>query len=122
MPITRSMSGATKKVEKVPDGPKQKSKPKQKSNPKQNSGIRPYTIKDEAFNVFMVKDYVKRYYETHPFSVFFPMEAAEGGYLEWANMTDADKDKWIEYTKKRHAEGASVWTIRLECLPTYNCN
>ncbi|KAL6583216.1 hypothetical protein OROMI_005294 [Orobanche minor] len=54
MPITRStMSGATKKVEKLPDGPKQKSRPKQKS------GLHPRTIK--------MKDYVKRYYETHPF-------------------------------------------------------
>ncbi|KAL6583214.1 hypothetical protein OROMI_005292 [Orobanche minor] len=36
------------------------------------------------------------------------MEASEGGYLEWANMTDVDKDKWIQYTRKRKAEGILI--------------
>lgn len=40
MAFTRSMSGATKKIEKVP---KQKSKPK----------LKPYTIEKEAYQVFM---------------------------------------------------------------------
>lgn len=128
MAVTRSMSGATKKI--VPDGfkhkkskpkPKPKSKLEPKSKPKlKHSWVR--TIEREAFDVFMLKDFALRYSQKHPFPVTerISEEDLQAGHLEWANMSGADKDVWIEYTKKRKAEGASVWTIADECYPIYN--
>lgn len=63
----------------------------------------------------MIKNYMKWYYLANPRSKtsgIIPDEADRGGQLEWLNMSDTEKDPWIELAKKMKAEGTSMFSIQ----------
>lgn len=78
-----------------------------------------------GFNMFMTKDYMVRYYQTHPGANegLVTWETATAGFRagceEWFNMNDTKKTEWMEDYNNMIAEGKSLFILREEYRHLY---
>ncbi|XP_074354667.1 uncharacterized protein LOC141693460 [Apium graveolens] len=75
----------------------------------------------DAYSMFMITDFLKRYYQNHPRSTtgLIPDDAEKCGFNEWINMSESEKASWIENVNNMKAGGKTLFQLRCEYYYLY---
>lgn len=97
-----------------------RTKTKETHDKERKYGIIPSKQRD-AFSMFMITDFLKRFYQNHPRSTsgLIPDDAAISGNIEWTNMSKSEKASWIEKVNNMKAAGKTLFQLRSEYYYLY---